>query len=78
MLVLSRRPNERIMIGDDIEVTVLSVEGGVVRLGISAPDSLRIVRREIVDQVGQANRAATIRSGSDLPVVAAWRRRARE
>jgi carbon storage regulator len=46
MLVLRRRVGERIMIGDSIEVVVLRVRGGKVRLGFSAPPSVRVDRKE--------------------------------
>jgi len=51
MLILSRRPNEAIRIGDDIEVMVLSVDGRVVRLGISAPRELRVDRQEVRERM---------------------------
>lgn len=47
MLVLSRRVHESIMIGDDIEVTVVRIEGNQVRLGITAPRHVAVVRTEI-------------------------------
>lgn len=47
MLVLSRHVNERILIGDDIAVTVVSFTGGKVRLGIEAPPEVRVDREEI-------------------------------
>jgi carbon storage regulator len=50
MLVLSRKVGERILIGDDIAVTVVRVAPGIVRLGVEAPDELPIVREEIKGQ----------------------------
>lgn len=47
MLVLTRRAGESILIGDDVEVTVLAVDGSKVRLGIKAPISVPVHRREI-------------------------------
>lgn len=47
MLVLSRKPGERIMIGDEIEVVVLESRSDCVRLGFSAPDEVRIHREEV-------------------------------
>lgn len=49
MLVLSRRANERIQIGDEVTVTVVRIAEGVVRLGIEAPDHVTVVRRELSD-----------------------------
>jgi carbon storage regulator len=47
MLVLGRKENETIHIGENITVTVLSVRGGVVKLGINAPNNVRILRGEL-------------------------------
>jgi len=47
MLVLSRRPGEEVMIGEDIRLTVVSVAGNHVRLGITAPDQVPILRSEL-------------------------------
>jgi carbon storage regulator len=60
MLVLSRKKGESIMIGNDIELTVLSVEGETVRLGIAAPRVVSIYRREIYDQIQKENREAIV------------------
>ena len=49
-LVLSRREFEAVLIGDDIEVEILAVEGSTVRLRINAPKSVRILRSEIADR----------------------------
>ena len=51
MLVLSRKVGERILIGDQIAITVVRVSGGGVRLGIEAPPELPIVREELKDQL---------------------------
>jgi len=50
MLVLSRKVGERILIGDQIAVTVVRVSQGTVRIGVEAPDHMPIVREEICDQ----------------------------
>lgn len=47
MLVLSRRLNESIVIGNDIEVTVTQIKGGAVRLGVSAPREMPVHRKEV-------------------------------
>ena len=47
MLVLTRKPNESIMIGDDVEVSVVEVKGDQVKLGISAPKRIKVHRKEI-------------------------------
>jgi carbon storage regulator CsrA len=48
MLVLTRKSQERIFIGDNIQVTILRVKGNAVRLGIDAPASVRVVRGELI------------------------------
>ena len=58
MLALSRKVNESIIIGHDIEVTVLEVKGDQVKLGINAPKNISIYRKEIYVQIQEANRAA--------------------
>lgn len=58
MLVLTRRIGERVLIGDDIEVTVLDVKGDSVRIGVQAPRTTRIQRAEIVAAIEQENVAA--------------------
>ncbi|MBQ6113365.1 MAG: carbon storage regulator CsrA [Synergistaceae bacterium] len=58
MLVLSRRVNESIQIGTDIEVMVIDVRGDVVRLGITAPQSTQIWRKELWDVIVNENKAA--------------------
>ena len=50
MLVLSRKPGERILIGENISVTVVRIAPGVVRIGIEAPESMNIVREELKEQ----------------------------
>jgi len=55
MLVLTRGVNEAIMIGDQIEVTVVEVKGGKVRIGIAAPATVRVHRKEVYQAIQQAN-----------------------
>ncbi|MUG23693.1 carbon storage regulator CsrA [Paenibacillus macerans] len=59
MLVLSRKKGETVVIQDEIEITVLGVEGDVVRLGISAPRNVEIFRKEIYLSIQEANREST-------------------
>ena len=51
MLVLTRKTNQSIMIGDEIEVSVLSVMGDKVRIGIQAPRDIPVFRREVYDEI---------------------------
>lgn len=54
MLVLTRKLNERIRIGDDIEIVVLDLRHGNVRIGIQAPKEVRIVRTELIERESEA------------------------
>ncbi len=51
MLVLSRRKDESIMIGDDVEITIVDIHGDRVRLGITAPKTIPVHRREIYEAI---------------------------
>lgn len=59
MLVLNRKKGESITIGENIEITVIEVQGESVKIGISAPRSVSIYRREIYEEIMRANRQAT-------------------
>jgi carbon storage regulator len=67
MLILTRRPGERVVIGDEILVTVMGVSGHTVRLGIAAPEGVPIYREEIWLAVKEENRAAAEASADALP-----------
>jgi carbon storage regulator len=58
MLVLTRKTNQSIMIGDQIEVSVLSISGDKVRLGIQAPRDIPVFRKEVYLEIQQENAAA--------------------
>lgn len=58
MLVLSRKPGERIHIGTDITITVLETTGRLVRIGVEAPRNVSILRAEIKDQIERENKLA--------------------
>lgn len=58
MLVLTRKPNQSIQIGDDIELTILSVEGDQVKIGINAPRQIEIHRKEIYLAIQEENNQA--------------------
>jgi carbon storage regulator len=67
MLILTRRPGERVVIGDEILVTVMGVSGHTVRLGIAAPEGIPIYREEIWLAVKEENRAAAAADAAALP-----------
>lgn len=58
MLVLSRKVGERVIIGDDVELVVLSIEGDQIKLGIEAPRHVQIFRKEVYLAIQQSNREA--------------------
>lgn len=64
MLVLSRRPQQSLLIGHDVVVTVLEVNGDTVRIGIKAPSDVDIHREEIYRDLQQANKDAEAKPGS--------------
>ncbi len=62
MLVLSRKVDEILRIGEDIEITVVSISGDTVRLGIQAPKNVKILRAEVYSEIQRQNLAASVRS----------------
>ncbi|NLO09346.1 MAG: carbon storage regulator CsrA [Clostridiales bacterium] len=58
MLALSRKINESIIIGNDIEITVLEIKGDQIKIGISAPKSVPIYRKELYLQILESNKEA--------------------
>lgn len=58
MLVLTRKPGERLVIGDNIVVTVVDVKGDNIRIGIDAPREVKVFRGEIYDAIVAENRQA--------------------
>ncbi len=66
MLVLTRRAEEKIKIGDNIIVNVLSVDGGVVKIGIEAPREITILRMEVLEQIKNENIEAAAKGVQDI------------
>ncbi|WP_391120324.1 carbon storage regulator CsrA [Psychrobacillus sp. L3] len=58
MLVLSRKKDESIMIGDQIELKILSVDGDQVKIGIIAPKNVKVYRSEVYESIQQQNKEA--------------------
>lgn len=71
MLVLSRQRDETIVIGDDIEVTVVDIRGDKVRLGINAPKEISVHRKEVYDAIKRENREAAQVKTAGQPAVEA-------
>jgi carbon storage regulator len=55
MLVLSRKEEQSIIIGDNIEIKILAIRGDTVKIGINAPPELKIYRKEVFDEIQKAN-----------------------
>jgi carbon storage regulator len=64
MLILSRKIDQGIRIGDEIEISVTKIEGDSVKIGISAPRSISILRREILEEMQTSNQAAAVQSSA--------------
>ena len=70
MLVLSRQRDQTIMIGDDIEITIVDIRGDKVRLGINAPTEIPVHRKEVYEAIKRENRAAANVKPEDIAKVA--------
>lgn len=68
MLILARKVNESINIGDQVEISVVDIRGDQVKIGIRAPREVKIYRHEVYEAIQQENRAAAA-AGTDLPVL---------
>jgi carbon storage regulator len=55
MLVLTRRPNESIMIGEDVEISIVEIKGEQVKLGITAPRNIKVHRKEVFQAIQREN-----------------------
>jgi carbon storage regulator len=67
VLIITRKPGEKIMLGDDVVVHVMEIVGNSVRVGIQAPRSLPVYREEIWDAVRAENQAAATAAADALP-----------
>ena len=67
MLILSRKIGETIVIDGHIHVTVMTVEGEVVKLGIAAPTEVPVHRKEVYDEIQRSNQAALTKQNAPLP-----------
>ena len=70
MLVLSRQRDETIMIGDEVEITVVDIRGDKVRIGISAPTTIAVHRKEVYESIREENRRAASLDSDGLPDLA--------
>ncbi|MFW5487023.1 MAG: carbon storage regulator CsrA [Desulfovibrio sp.] len=76
MLILTRRPGESIHLGDNIKITVLSVKGKQIKIGLDVPDDVPVYREELYIKVRQQNRMALESLDQDLMAAASlWQKR---
>jgi carbon storage regulator len=68
MLILSRKINEKIMIGDNISISIIGIKGDQIRIGVDAPRSVKVFRQEVLSEIKAANKAAS-ESGTAPPVL---------
>jgi len=65
MLILSRKINEKVVIGEDITVSIIEIRGDQVRIGIDAPKMIKVFRQEVFDAIKEENKAAS----KSIPVI---------
>lgn len=65
MLALSRKKNEALIINNNIEVTILDIKGEQVKIGITAPKEVPVYRKEVYDQIQEANQSSVETGGMD-------------
>lgn len=71
MLILSRRPGESVHLGDDIKITILSIKGQQIKLGLDVPEQMPVYREEIYLKVQTQNTSALELDNNDLMMAAA-------
>jgi carbon storage regulator len=67
VLIITRRPGEKIMLGEDVSIQVMEIVGNQVRIGIQAPKSVPVYREEIWEAVKAENQAAADTAPDELP-----------
>jgi carbon storage regulator len=71
MLILSRRPGESVHLGDDIKITILSIKGQQIKVGLEVPEHMPVYREEIYQKVQTQNASALELDNNDLIMAAA-------
>ena len=64
MLILSRKIDEKIKIGDEITITIIDVHGDQVKIGVEAPRNVKVFRQEVFDAIQTENKAAVVASST--------------
>ncbi len=75
MLILARRINEQIVIGDSIRISIIDIRGDQVKLGIDAPRSVKVYRQEVFDAIQEENRKAAEAASVTLPSLERYMKR---
>ncbi|WP_024466467.1 carbon storage regulator CsrA [Treponema pedis] len=66
MLILSRKTNQKILIGDNIELTIIEIRGDQVKIGVNAPPSIKVFREEIYQEIQNENKAAMVKDTAPI------------
>lgn len=66
MLVIGRKKGESLLIGDDVEITIIKIENGSVKIAINAPKEIEILRKELYIEVTDENKRAMVFDASSL------------
>lgn len=69
MLILSRKIDEKIKIGNDITITLIDVHGDQVKIGVEAPKNVKVFRQEVFDEIQKENKAAVVDSSEDSKAI---------
>lgn len=66
MLILSRKTNQKILIGDNIELTIIEIRGDQVKVGVNAPAAVKVFREEVYQEIQNENKAALVKDKSPV------------